>query len=96
MRLFRKADLLTSLKKEKPRELQSSEPRRCGAIKGIVAPEISQKTFSSFEKEAPGVHVCLSIEQIMSCAHACTPALNSVFGGACISRTSAIDATNGN
>ena len=69
------ADLLTSLKKEKPRGLHSSEPRRCEDIKGIVAPEMSQKTFCSFEKEAPGVHVCLSIRtdyELCACMHTCT------------------------
>ena len=29
------------------------EPRRCEVIKGIVVPEISPKSFGTFEKQAP-------------------------------------------
>ena len=42
---------------ENPREIANFdglEPRLCGDIKGIMAPEIGPQSFGTFEKQAPG------------------------------------------
>ena len=44
-------------KTKKIAKFDGLEPRRCDDIKGIVAPEIGPRSFGTFEKQAPGLHL---------------------------------------